>query len=48
MNKENMFTINLEIIINRHLFEKSIIPEDLFLKTNDILLNKLELERSKR
>ena len=47
MNKENMFSINLEIIINHHLFDKNIISEDLFLKTNDILLNKLELEGKK-
>lgn len=37
-----IFTTNIEIIINRKLFERKIIDENTYLTTNDKLLKKLK------
>ena len=36
-----IFRINIEIIINRNLCNKNVIDENTFMKVNEILLKKL-------
>ena len=36
------FVINIEIIINRKLYERKVIDEDTFTIVNDVLLRKLK------
>lgn len=42
MNNE-IFNLQVKIIINQNLYKKNCIDENTFLKVNDILLKKLKL-----
>ena len=47
MNNNDIFKIKTEIMINRSLYNKNIVSEELFLSANEILLKKLESEGRK-
>ena len=43
MYNENVFKVQLEIIINNSLYKKNLIDEDTYIKANEKLLNILKV-----
>lgn len=42
MTNEEIFNINIQIIINRNLYKKNIIDENTFIRIEEILLKKIK------